>query len=338
MNQKNYLKGFVFSIVFIGLIVSSIIWGSADVSIRQVCSALFGWDATPTKVRVIIWEFRIPKILTALLAGGSLALGGLLMQTFFRNPIAGPSVLGISSGASLGAALWIMGTDYLARWGILATLENYGLVFGASLGAFAVLGILLLVSWRIRDTNILLILGLLFGSATNAFVSLLQFFSTANDLQRFVFWSMGNLGGLFWEELGFLLVICLLFWGGSLLIAKQLNILLLGENYARSMGIHLIQIRWVIISITAILVACITAFCGPIAFVGIIVPHLARMFFRTYNHYILIPATIALGAMTLLACQLIAQVPSDGKLLPINVVTSFLGAPVIILFLLKRKH
>ncbi|MCH2044097.1 MAG: iron ABC transporter permease [Saprospiraceae bacterium] len=338
MQQSRQLyKWLILCTLLVSGILLSILWGSVELSIHEIWAALLSSEHASSKHSMIIWEFRLPKILTALLAGGSLAIAGLLMQTFFRNPIAGPFVLGISSGASLGVALLVMGSTYLIDWGWITQVHESSLVIGACLGALAVLSLLLSVAWRIQDMNILLILGLMFGSATSALVSLLQFFSAPNDLQRFVFWSMGNLSGLSWSVLGILLLICSLFWVGSFLLAKPLNILLLGENYARSMGLNLLKIRFLVIFITAILTGAITAFCGPIAFIGIVIPHLARMLFKTYNHHILIPASILLGMIVLLFCQFIAQLPGNSQILPINIVTSFLGAPVIILLLLRKQ-
>lgn len=278
----------------------------------------------------------MPKILAAMAAGASLSISGLLMQTFFKNPIAGPFVLGISSGASLGVALLILASGWLPVIGFLGSY-NWALILMAMFGAGAVLFLLMLASWRVRDTNTLLILGMMFGSATSAVVSLLEYFSSQQSLQQFVLWSMGSLTGVTWGELYWLLPVCSLAIIGSLGLSKTLDILLLGDQYALSMGINVRRAQQWIIFFTAVLAGSITAFCGPIAFVGIAVPHLARMLFQTHHHRVLILASVLIGMITLLFCQLIAQLPGSSSILPINVVTSFLGAPMVIYIVLNKK-
>jgi iron complex transport system permease protein len=279
----------------------------------------------------IIWQLRMPKTLTAILAGASLSLSGLLMQTFFRNPLAGPYVLGISSGAGLGAAIWIMGSGWLLSMGLSGVLLNsWGLVIASSIGAGLVLLILLAVSWRIGDVSTLLVLGMMLGSAVGAVVMLLQFFSGSESLQRFVFWNMGDLGGLANAELAVLAIVNIIAIGFSFILAQPLNVLLLGEENAKTLGVNVQKLRWMLILTTAILAGSVTAFCGPIAFVGIAVPHAARMLWRTQRHQILIPGTILLGMVVMLFCQIIATLPFQDKILPINVVSSLLGAPAVI--------
>lgn len=281
----------------------------------------------------------MPKILSAIIAGAALGISGLLMQTFFRNPIAGPFVLGISSGASLGVALFILASSWLSSFGLFAYFgsSNWALILMAMLGAGLVLFLLMLVSWRIRDINTLLILGLMFGSATSAIVSLLEYFSNQQALQQFVLWSMGSLNGVTWDELSLLLPICGLVIILSFGLSKTLDSLLLGDQYALSMGVDVRKAQQLIILATAVLAGSVTAFCGPIAFVGIAIPHLSRMFFQTHRHLVLMLGTVLLGMITLLFCQLIAQLPGSDKSLPINVITSFLGAPMVIYIVLTRK-
>lgn len=330
------LYKYIFLIVLLLLLVSlHLVWGSVELSMKEVWAALLGYGKQEQH-ELIIWNFRLPKILTTLLAGMSLSISGLLMQTFFRNPVAGPFVLGISSGASLGVALLLLASGWLASWGIPVD-STWSMVLMAMLGAGSVLGILLIVSYRVRDINTLLILGLMFGSATGAIVSLLQYFSSQQDLQQFVFWSMGSLTAVTWKELYVLIPICSITVLLTLGLSKTLDALLFGEQYARSMGVAVRRAQQLIIGATAILAGSITAFCGPIAFVGIAVPHLSRMLFKTHRHLVLIQGTALLGMITLLFCQLIAQLPSSSQIIPINVVTSFMGAPMVIWIILGNK-
>jgi iron complex transport system permease protein len=333
--MKIAFKIAVLLILLIFLMLINVLWGSVDISFETVLKVLFGSADNESDI-AIIWKFRIPKILAALVAGASLSVSGLLMQTFFRNPIAGPFVLGISSGASLGVALLIMASGSLSSLAFLGS-SNWALIFMAMLGACAVLFLLMLVSLRIKDINTLLILGLMFGSATSAIVALLQYFSSQQALQQFVLWSMGSLTGVTWEELYLLTPVCMLVLVFCLGLSKTLDALLLGDQYAISMGVNVRRAQQLIILSTAVLAGSVTAFCGPIAFVGIAVPHLARMLFQTHKHLLLILATILLGMITMLFCQFIAQLPGSEGMLPINVITSFLGAPMVIYIVLRRK-
>ncbi len=331
------MKMLLLLLLCMGLMLANLWLGSVSFSLERLWLALVGrpleaGDST------IIWELRMPKIGAALLAGASLSVSGLLMQTFFRNPIAGPFVLGISSGASLGVALALMATSTLATVLGAAWVQSPAFVLIlAILGASLVLLLLLLVSWRVADVNTLLILGLMFGSASSALVALLQYFSNQEALKQYVLWSMGSLGGLTPRELIWLLPLCVLALLGTLGCSKWLDALLLGEQYALSMGVPVRRAQQLILILTALLAGSITAFCGPIAFVGIAVPHLARLFFRTYQHFTLIIACCLIGMLVLLACQLVAQLPGSARILPINVVTSFLGAPMVIYLVLSGK-
>ena len=319
----------LFCFLMLGIVLNLAL-GSVYVPFSTVISALFGGESE-TVFGKIIWQLRMPKTAAAMLAGASLSLSGLLMQTFFRNPLAGPFVLGISSGAGLGAAVWIMGSGWLVSLGFAgAFLNSWGLVAASSLGAALVLILLLAVSRRINDVSTLLILGMMLGSAVSAIVMLLQFFSGSEALQRFVIWGMGDLGGLGTVEIIVLTVLNISVLSFALLLAQPLNVLLLGEENAKSLGINVQKLRWYIIVTTALLAGSITAFCGPIAFVGIAVPHAARMIWRTQRHQILIPGTILLGMVVMLWCQTIATLPFHDKIIPINIITSLLGAPAVV--------
>jgi iron complex transport system permease protein len=334
--MSDFLKNIILILFLLFLVGLHLIWGSVHLTLLEVWEALFGYSLQKQHL-LIIWEFRLPKIITTLLAGMSLSISGLLMQTFFRNPVAGPFVLGISSGASLGVAILILASGWLASWGIPVD-STWSTIMMAMLGAGSVLAVLLVVSYRIRDINTLLILGLMFGSATGAIVTLLQYFSNQQDLQQFVFWSMGSLSAVTWDELYILMPVCILTVTLTLGLSKTLDALLLGEQYARSMGVSVKRSQQLIIGATAILAGGITAFCGPIAFIGIAVPHLGRMLFRTHRHLVLIQGTALLGMITLLFCQLIAQLPGSSQMIPINVVTSFMGAPMVIWIILGKKN
>ncbi len=285
----------------------------------------------------ILWNYRIPKAFTAILAGGALSLSGLLMQTLFRNPLAGPFVLGISSGASLGAALLIMGASIFSGFVSFERIPSFSLAIGASLGSFLVLLAVLTVASRVKDTMALLIIGLMFGSITAAIVSILSYFTSSEELQRYVYWSFGSLGDLSWSQLSLLAGIVLIGILLSIASIKALNSLLLGENYAQSLGVQLKKSRYIIIVATALLAGSVTAFAGPIAFVGLAVPHLTRQIFNTTDHKILVPAVLLYGAILMLLCDTVAQLPSSANVLPINAITSIIGAPVVI-WLLTRKR
>lgn len=317
--------------------VLNISFGSVDIPFKNTIQALFSNEAANESWHYIVKNYRVPKALTAIFAGAALSLSGLLMQTLFRNPLAGPFVLGISSGASLGAALLIMGASLFSGIIILEMANSISLAIASSLGSFLVLLAVLTVASRVKDTMALLIIGLMFGSITAAIVSVLSYFTTSEQLQQYVYWSFGSLGNLTWSHLGVLGLIVFVGIILSILSIKTLNALLLGENYAQSMGIQLKKSRYLIIIATALLAGSVTAFAGPIAFVGLAVPHLTRQVFNTMNHKVLIPAVILVGAILMLLCDIVSQLPGSSSVLPINAITSIIGAPVVI-WLLTRKR
>lgn len=295
----------------------------------------FGGAADNEIVRRILLDFRLPKTAVALLAGAALSAGGLLMQTLFRNPLAGPYVLGVSSGASLGVALFLLGLPVLGTAGIA---RDIGVAAAAWLGAAAILLLVMAVSSRIRDIMAVLILGMMFGSAATAFVDLLQYFSSDSALKSFVIWSMGSLGGL---SHGQLLILTLCVAGGLVMAAlsvKPLNLLLLGEGYARSMGVSVKRVRLLLFLATALLAGSVTAFCGPIGFVGIAVPHVARMLFRRADHRVLLPASVLIGANLMLFCDMVSQLPGTELILPVNTITALLGIPVVVMVVVNSKR
>ncbi|GGG03693.1 iron ABC transporter [Dokdonia pacifica] len=310
--------------------------GSVAIPFSDVFSSLVGGEVTKPSWEFIIQEYRLPKAIMAMMTGSGLAIAGLLMQTLFRNPLAGPFVLGISSGASLGVALFILGGTAL---GISSTLAfgKWGLILAAATGSFLVFLMVLGVASRVRDTMALLIIGLMVGSLTSAVVSVLSYFSKAEELQQYIFWSFGSLGDVSWQSIQILLY-CFIA-GLILTIAsiKPLNALLLGDTYAKTLGVKHTKSRIIIIIATSILAGSITAFAGPIAFIGLAVPHLIRQMISTSNHRILIPAVLLGGAILMLICDTIAQVPTSEYTLPINAVTALVGAPVVIWLLVRKK-
>lgn len=336
--QKTFRFTFLFLIGILGLcFVLNLSLGSLAISFSDTISAIFGGKLEQASSEYIVWNYRIPKACAAVLIGGGLALSGLLMQTLFRNPLAGPFVLGISSGASLGAALLIMGASLFSGYMIYNIASDVALAIASSLGSFLVLLIVLVVAVRIKDTMALLIIGLMFGSITAAIVSVLSYFSNAEKLQQFIYWSFGSVGNLSWSQLTLLLGFVSLGVLLSIGSIKSLNGYLLGENYAQSLGINLKKSRYIIIMATGILAGSITAFAGPIAFIGLAVPHLTRQIFDTTDHKILVPAVLIYGGIILLLCDIVAQLPGSVNVLPINAITSIIGAPVVIWLLLRKR-
>ncbi|UKM64683.1 iron ABC transporter permease [Flavobacteriaceae bacterium GSB9] len=311
--------------------------GSVSIPLKSIFNSLFGLPTETESWHHIILNYRLPKALTAIIVGSGLSISGLLMQTLFRNPLAGPFVLGISSGASLGVALIILGSSVLG--GIFAALfvSKWGVVIAASFGSFLVLLAVLTVSIKVRDTMAILIIGLMFASITAAIVSVLSYFGSAEQLQQYIFWGFGSLGNLSWEDLAILFVLFSIGLLVSIICIKPLNSLLLGENYAKSLGLNIKKSRLTIIIATSLLAGTITAFAGPIAFIGLAIPHITRQVFNTSNHKVLLPAVLLFGSIVMLICDSIAQLPSSDFTLPINAITSLVGAPIVI-WLLTRKR
>ena len=336
--QKTYSKQFIFlTILLVFCWFLNISLGSVAIPFADVFSIVIGDDAIKETWQTIIINFRIPKAITALLVGSGLSISGLLMQTLFRNPLAGPFVLGISSGASLGVALLILGTSFLGGAFSWIAFSNWSLAIAASLGSFLVLSAVIIAANRVRNTMSILIIGLMFGSLTAAVISVLAYFSEAEQIQQYLFWSYGSLGNLTWQELSVFITIYLVGILSVFTVIKPLNSFLLGENYAKSLGINIKKSRNIILLITSLLTGVITAFAGPIAFIGLAVPHIAKMLFTTSNHKVLIPAVLIIGAIVLLICDTIAQLPSSEYTLPINAITSLFGAPVVIWLLVRKK-
>lgn len=311
--------------------------GSVAIPIKGIIATFTGGEIDKETWRITILSIRLPKALAAILVGCGLSLSGLLMQTLFRNPLSGPFVLGLSSGASLGVALLIMGASVFGGFFGTLLLSSYSLVIAASIGSFLVLLTVMAVSFRIKDTMSILIIGLMFGSITGAIVSVLTYFSDAAELKQFMMWTLGSLGNLNSQELSILAILVILGIGLSVWAIKSLDAFLLGENYARSLGVNINKSRLLIIIATSLMAGSCTAFVGPIAFIGLAVPHITRLFFNTTNHRILVPSVCLIGAILMLLCDSIAQVPFSELTLPINAVTSIIGAPVVIWLLVRKR-
>lgn len=335
--KRNIAVFTLLGIALVFLFFANISLGAVKIPLAEVFETLTGGNACKPAWDYIILNYRFPKAVTALLTGMGLSVSGLLMQTLFRNPLAGPDVLGLSSGASLGVAFVILGSGLLP--GVLAGffLSPYGVVLAATLGSFLVLMAILLVAQRLRDTMAILIIGLMFSSFTGAIVGVLTYFSTAEQLQKYTFWALGSLGNLPWSTILIMGVVVLTGLILSAACIKPLDALLLGERYARSLGINFKRTRFIIILAASLLTGCITAFAGPIAFIGLVVPHIAKLAFRTGSHLVLFWATMLSGSIILLICDTFTQLPGSENVLPINAITSIIGAPIVIWLLMRKQ-
>ncbi|MDG1715326.1 iron ABC transporter permease [Lacinutrix sp.] len=336
--SKNYKYNFIILIIILVILFfANVSLGSISIPFKTILHSFFAHAEDYTRQEYIIQNYRLPKAITAILVGSGLGISGLLMQTLFRNPLAGPFVLGITSGASLGVALLIMGSSVFGGFFATLLVSKWSLVIAASLGSFLVLLTVLIVSSKVRDTMAILIIGLMFGSITAAVVSVLSYFSSAEELQQYIFWGFGSLGDLQWKELKIFAIIYTIGILFSIASIKALNTLLLGENYAKSLGLNLKQSRLIIIIATSLLAGTITAFAGPIAFIGLAIPHITRQIFNTSNHRLLLPAVFLFGAIVMLICDSIAQLPNTDYTLPINAITSLIGAPVVVWLLVRKR-
>ena len=324
------------TLLFIGLSILCIILFLLEILVGSISipfSALF--DKSQITFQEIIFNFRLPKAITALFTGAAISLAGLIMQTLFRNPLAEPYVLGISSGAGLGVAIFLMASSLLP---VFLTQSGWGLVIAATTGAIVVLLLVLIVSFRIRNAVSLLIIGIMFGQIAGSIISILQNYSNPDSLKLYIIWTFGSLSAVTWNYMKVMIPIVLIGVIIVLMIQKSLNGLLLGENYARGLGISISRTRIWIILATALLAGGTTAFTGPIAFIGIAVPHFVRRLFVTSNHRIMIPAVLLCGGALLMLCDLATQIPPQGYTLPINAISALIGAPTVIWIIMKNKR
>lgn len=314
------------------LFVVDLLVGSVSIPLRDIFAALLGGEVTPS-TRLIVVDIRLVKAMVAVLAGMALSVSGLQMQTLFRNPLAGPYVLGISSGASLGVALFILGMPLLGI-ATSSTISSLGTAGAAWLGSALILAFVASVSTRIKDIMVILILGMMISSGVSAVVQILQYLSNEEALKSFVIWTMGSLGDVTSKQLGLILPAVLIGLSVSVAVIKPLNLLLLGEQYARTMGLNVRRSRYLIFLSTTLLAGTVTAFCGPIGFVGLAIPHISRMLFRNADHRVLLPASALCGAVTLLICDIV----SKWLTLPINTITALLGIPIVIWVVIRNKN
>ena len=331
MKQRSTTLFIILSLLLVILFVLDLLIGSVHIPLRDILGALFGGDVDAS-TRLIVLDIRLIKAIVAILTGMALSVSGLQMQTLFRNPLAGPYVLGISSGASLGVALFILGIPLL---GIAtnSTMSSIGTAGAAWLGSALILAFVASVSTRIKDIMVILILGMMISSGVSAVVQILQYLSNEEALKSFIIWTMGSLGDVTTNQLHLMLPAVLLGLVVSVAVIKPLNLLLLGEQYARTMGLNVRRARYLIFLSTTLLAGTVTAFCGPIGFVGLAIPHIARMLFSNADHRILLPASALCGAVTLLICDIV----SKWLTLPINTITALLGIPIVIWVVIRNK-
>jgi iron complex transport system permease protein len=338
ISKKHIFLFAVFICALLLFFLLNISLGSVSIPLKEIVSTLTGNGASKTTWEYIILNYRLPKAITCICVGIALSISGLLMQTLFKNPLAEPYVLGISSGASLGVSIVILGAHLLPAFIQNILLQPYGIVIASSLGSLLVLLIVLAVARQLKQTMAVLVVGLMIGSFTSAFVSVLTYFSTADQIKKFTFWSLGNLGNLDWLSIKIVVVCVFIGLILALKSIKALNSLLLGENYARSLGINFKQTRLTIIIATCILTGAVTAFVGPIAFIGLAIAHITKLVFKTSNHLILYIGCLILGPSILLICDTISQMPGYNITLPINAITSIIGAPIVVWLLVRKNN
>ena len=330
---------YIFALVSVLLLlfILNLLIGSVHIPISDALCVLLGQPVEHYSWTFIIWQSRLPQAVTALLCGGALAACGLMLQTAFKNPLAGPSILGIDAGASLGVALvmlWMGGSLSVGTYGMSGYLS---VLIGAFVGAMAVMGLLLFLSTLIRSNVMLLIAGIMLGYITSSAIALLNFFATAEGVQSYLVWGMGTFGGVSSATLPLFAIVVIVGLIGALLLVKPLNALLLGEYYAENLGVNTRRVRNLLLLITGVLTAVTTAFCGPIAFIGLAVPHIARMWLGTVNHRMLLPFTILCGSAVALLCNLFCALPGRSGIIPLNAITPLIGAPVIIYVIVRQR-
>lgn len=320
------------------LFVLNMMVGAVNIPVRNVLNILMGGMGDRDAWRYIILQSRLPQALTAILSGGALAMSGLMLQTAFRNPLADPSIFGISSGAGLGVALVMLLMGGTLSTGVF-TITGFAAVFiAAFIGAMVVILIILFFSSIVRNHVMLLIIGIMIGYLSASAISLLNFFATEEGVKSYLVWGLGNFGGVTMEQMPIFAAVTIIGIMMAMLLIKPLNALLLGDKYAQNLGVNIVIVRNALLIITGVLTAIVTAFCGPISFIGLAVPHVARLWVKTDDHIVLMPATLLSGSVIALVCNLLCVLPGDAGIIPLNAVTPLMGAPVIIYILLKQKH
>ena len=329
-----YCLGLTF--VIFALFILNLVMGSISIPVEDTFRILLGEDDMKPSWQYIILNSRLPQALTAILCGGALAASGLMLQTAFRNPLAGPSIFGINSGAGLGVALVMLFLGGSISAGSVSLSGFVAVLVAAFIGAMLVMMLIFFFSTIVRNHVMLLIIGIMIGYISNSAISLLNFFATDEGVRSYMVWGLGSFGGVSMKMMPVFASITLLGLAGSLMLIKPLNALMLGDRYAENLGINIIKVRNWLLIVTGILTAITTAFCGPVAFIGLAVPHIARLLLTTDNHRSLLPATILMGVVIALLCNLITILPGESGVIPLNAVTPIMGAPVIIYVILKR--
>lgn len=329
-----YCLGLTF--VIFALFILNLVMGSISIPVEDTFRILLGEDDVKPSWKYIILNSRLPQALTAILCGGALAASGLMLQTAFRNPLAGPSIFGINSGAGLGVALVMLFLGGSISAGSVSLSGFVAVLVAAFIGAMLVMMLIFFFSTIVRNHVMLLIIGIMIGYISNSAISLLNFFATDEGVRSYMVWGLGSFGGVSMKMMPVFASITLIGLAGSLMLIKPLNALMLGDRYAENLGINIIKVRNWLLIVTGILTAITTAFCGPVAFIGLAVPHIARLLLTTDNHRSLLPATILMGAVIALLCNLITILPGESGVIPLNAVTPIMGAPVIIYVILKR--
>lgn len=334
---KGTKLNWIMAVALLPAFALNLMFGAVDIPVSDVFNIMFGKANCNEAWKYIILQTRLPQAITAILCGSSLAVSGLLLQTAFRNPLAGPSIFGINSGASLGAALVLLAFGGSMTLGGVPLTGFFAVIIAAFIGSAAVMAILLLFARMVKNDVMLLIIGIMIGYVASSAISLLNFFSTNEGVHSYMVWGLGNFGGVSMKQIPVFSAITIIGLTCSLLLIKPLNVLLLGGQYATNLGINTTRLRNQLLLITGLLTASATAFCGPIAFMGLAVPHIARLILNTDNHKQLIPATIIAGALTALACNLVSVMPGEKGIIPLNAITPIIGAPVIIYVITRRK-
>lgn len=337
--MKKYCRFFVvITLAIIALFVINIIYGAVKIPINSIIDIFSGNDDVNESWKYIILQTRLPQALTAILCGGALAVSGLLLQTAFCNPLAGPSIFGINSGASLGVAFVMLLFGGSITAGAVSVTGFLAVLIAAFVGAVAVMAVLLFFSNLVNNNVMLLITGIMIGYISSSAISLLNFFATEEGVHSYMIWGLGNFGGVSMAQMPLFAAVTIVGLICALLLIKPLNAVLLGEQYAENLGINTIKLRNCLLLVTGLLTAVTTAYCGPIAFIGLAVPHIAHMLLKTDNHRYLIPGTILSGAAISLLCNIICVLPGDNGIIPLNAVTPIMGAPVIIYVIIKGRH
>lgn len=319
------------------LFAANIFFGSVDIPISEIIDILAGNDPQRESWRMIILNSRLPQAVVAMLCGMALSAAGLMLQTLFNNPLAGPEVFGINSGAGLGVAVVMLLLQGSFVAGNMNIAGYFAILAGAFIGALAITGIILLFSLMLRGNIFLLIAGMALSYLTSSLIALLNYFSTAEGVHSYLIWGMGNFGGVSLQQLPLFATISMIAILCTLLMMKPLNALLLGEIYAENLGINTGRIRWIILLLTGLLTAIVTSFCGPISFIGLAVPHIARLLLKSNNHRLLLPSTLLTGGCVTLLCNMLCHLPGESGLIPLSAITPLIGAPIIIYVVLKSR-